>query len=398
METLYYSFYQQIKNLNTNFIRFLYKEIDWNDRLISIIGARGSGKTTLLLQYIKNNFGNTPKNVLYVSLDNFWFQGHSLWETAQEFVQMGGKLIVIDEVHKYANWSQEIKNIYDSFPTISIIFTGSSILEVFKGEADLSRRMISYHLHGLSFREFLNFENNLTFSSISLKDLQLNHLQIAAEITNEISILPHFQNYLKYGYYPYYKESKAKYAIKLQQTINAILEFDLPSIEKIDYCSIIKIKKLLYILSKKCPFTPNVTQLSEIVGVSRNTLLSFIQYLSRAQLLISIEQKGKSLSVLAKPEKIYLNNPNICYAIAENEPNLGTIRETNFANQLIVKHKLQTSSIGDFLIDDKIIVEVGGKNKSFSQINNIENSFLALDNIEIGYGNKIPLWLFGFLY
>ncbi|MDR1760911.1 MAG: AAA family ATPase, partial [Bacteroidales bacterium] len=305
MESLQKTFYQLLSRTNTDFIRYLYAGIRWNNRLIAITGARGSGKTTMILQYIKQHFGTTPKDVLYVSLDNIWFSNHSLWDLANDFDKMGGKYLFIDEVHKYGNWSQEIKNIYDSFPDLKVVFTGSSMLEIYKGSADLSRRAIHYTLNGLSFREFIALEKGIEFPVISFVDLLENHLEFAGQINEKIKPLPLFLQYLQEGYYPYYKEDSEMYSEKLLHTINVILETDLPTIENIEIHTTKKIKQLLLVLAQKVPFTPNITNLAGMIDVSRKSLLNYLVFLEKAQLLNLLQQDVSGLRTLSKPEKIY---------------------------------------------------------------------------------------------
>lgn len=398
MEELYYIFIRQLKNVNLNFFRYLHKQIDWSNRLIFILGARGSGKTTLLLQHIKNEFGETPQNVLYASLDHIWFSANKLYNLGVSFVMQGGEYLFLDEVHKYKNWSQEIKNLYDAFPELNIIVTGSSILEIYKGNADLSRRAVQYLLHGMSFREYLSYENQLHSDAIPLDEIVENHVEICANLTKEVKVLPAFANYLNYGYYPYYKENIPSYHNRLIQTVNIVLESDLPAIEKIDYYSIDKIKQLLYIIAQMVPFTPNISQLSQQIGVSRNSLLSYIRYLERSQIILTLEQKKGKLGKLTKPEKIYLNNSNYNYAFAgSHSPDKGNVRETFFCNQLKPVVESSFTEKTDFKVDNYYF-EIGGKNKGKEQIAGLENAYIAADDIELGFGNKIPLWLFGFLY
>ncbi len=398
METLFQNFYQRLNRTNVAFKRYLTSKIHWNNRLIAITGARGAGKTTLLLQHIKSTFGNAPKQVLYASLDNIWFAGNKLFDLASDFVQQGGLFLFLDEVHKYPNWSQEIKNIYDSFPDLKVVFTGSSILEIYKGNADLSRRAIHYTLHGMSFREYLLLEKGIDFPVVKLEELLDNHLSLAQQVNEKIKPIPLFQSYLKEGYYPYYKEDIEFYTIKLLNTINVILDVDLPVVEKIEVYSIQKIKQLLLIIAQRVPFTPNISELAALIGVSRNSLLAYLTLLHKAQLINLLNQDVSGLRLLAKPEKIYLNNANLIYALENNKPDLGNIRETFFFNQLQVVSKVTSSPKTDFTVNNFYQFEVGGKNKGHEQVTGIDNAYWALDNIEYGIGNKIPLWLFGFLY
>jgi predicted AAA+ superfamily ATPase len=398
MEALFDFFYRELRKTDLSFQRYLIDEIDWNARLSAITGARGTGKTTMLLQYIKKTFGNSPKNALYVSLDNIWFSGNRLFDLANDFEKQGGKYLFIDEVHKYENWSQEIKNIYDCFSRLTVVFTGSSMLEIYRGNADLSRRTVHYVLHGMSFREFLKYEQNVDLDKFTLDALLQNHIEIAGAINDKIKPLPLFNAYLKLGYYPYYKENKQFYLSKLANTVNLILEMDLPAVESIEIYSIRKIKKLLWIISQSVPFTPKMTDLAANLGISRNSLLNYLTILERGGLINLLQSSAKSVNSLAKPEKIYLNNTNQIYAFDANKPNIGNLRETFFFNQLSTVADVSSAKRADFTVNDKYVFEVGGKNKGHEQIVDLENAYLALDNLEYGYANKIPLWLFGMLY
>lgn len=398
MESLFSSFNTIIEQTDTKFIRYIYSDINWNNRLIAITGARGCGKTTLLLQHIKKAYSNRINEVLYVSLDNIWFTTHNLVQLADEFNRNGGKILFLDEVHKYPSWSIEIKNIYDSYPNLKIVFTGSSLLEIYKSEADLSRRAITYHLYGLSFREFIELEYGIKLKTYSLDDIISNHINIASEINKEIKPIPAFKEYLKYGYFPFFKEDKNTYLQRLLNTLNTILEVDLPSSQKIDFYSIHKIKKLFYIMSSLVPFTPNITQLSKEIDVTRISLLNYLTYLEKAQAILMLNKDALGMKYLAKPEKIYLANTNYAFALAGDKTNIGSIRETFFYNQLMVRNDVLFSNKTDFFINNKYSFEVGGKNKTNKQIKDIEDSFVVKDDIEIGYFNNIPLWLFGFLY
>ena len=398
MENLYKTFYQLLSRTDSVFVRYLYPKIRWQNRLIAITGARGSGKTTLILQHIRKNFGESPKDVLYVSLDNIYFSNNRLLDLAHDFDKMGGKYLFIDEVHKYENWSVEIKNIYDSLPDLKVVFTGSSMLEIYKGKADLSRRVAHYTLHGLSFREFLLFEKGIDFPVLELEDLLENHIAIANRINKQIKPLPLFQQYLKEGYYPYYKEDSEIYLDRLLQTVNVVLETDLPAVENIEVQTIKKIKQLLFIIAQRVPFTPNIKELSEILGVSRRSLLNYLIYLEKAQLVGLLQQDVSGLKTLSKPEKIYLDNCNLSFALETEKPDMGNMRETFFFNQLKTVSKIISGGKPDFKINNKYSIEVGGKNKGHEQMMGIPDAYFALDNLEYGFMNKIPLWLFGFLY
>ncbi|MFI3261438.1 MAG: AAA family ATPase [Rikenellaceae bacterium] len=397
MEGLLNNHIRLISATNTTYYRYLYKDIDWSNRLIGITGARGTGKTTMILQHIKSTFEDLGK-ALYISLDNIYFTKNSLLDFAERFNAYGGTHLFIDEVHRYPNWSIEIKNIYDSFPDMSVVFTGSSILEIYKSNADLSRRAISYRLTGLSFREYLNFEMGCDFPTYTLADILKNHFNIAAELTSKIKVMLHFENYLQSGFYPFYKENPVSYHARLQNVVNTILENDLPSVEKVEYNTIIKIKKLLVILSSLVPYVPNIQSLSTEIESNRALTIKYLGYLQRAGLIILLNSEGKGKSRMAKPDKIFLDNTNVLYALCDLNVNKGTLRETFFVNQCRAVHSVAVGKKGDFSIDNKFTFEVRGKNKSYKQIKDMEDSYIAMADIELGFGNKIPLWLFGFLY
>jgi len=398
MEKLIQSFQSRIKSIDLSFKRYLWNEINWENRLIAITGARGVGKTTILLQYIKETFKNNIENVIYVSLDNLYFSKNTLSDFADEFVKQGGKYLFLDEVHKYPNWSIEIKNIYDSYAELSIIFTGSSALDILKGKGDLSRRIIIYKLNGLSFREFLELKHKITFPSFSLNEILENSNELSNQINSQIKPLKYFDEYLKLGYYPFFMEDEQGYYQRIEQTVSQIIENDLMTIERIDFSTIQNIRKLLAVIAEIVPFKPNVLKLSKQVEISRETLIKYLYWLSRADLLLLLQTDTYGISKMNKPEKIYLNNSNLIYALTDSVPNTGTIRETFFYNQMKVKHQVRYTDKGDFLIDNKILFEIGGKNKTQKQIAGLENAYIAADNIEYAFKNTIPVWLFGFIY
>lgn len=398
MRHLFSTFHQLIERTNTDFTRYLYHEIRWESRLIAITGARGSGKTTLLLQYIRNNFPLYSNEVLYTSLDHIWFTTHSLLDLADEFHRLGGKALFLDEVHKYPSWSTEIKNIYDCYPDLKVVFTGSSLLEIHRGEADLSRRAVVYHLHGMSFREFLELEYGVRVPFLPLPELLKHHIEVAMQTGKEIRPLAAFKEYLLYGYFPFYKEDKPFYHEKLLATLNTILDVDLPATERIDYYSISKIKKLFAILSRLVPCIPNISTLSRELGVSRISLLNYLFYLKKAQALLLLDKEASGIKQLAKPEKIYLGNTNYAYALGGDRTDIGNVRETFFFTQLHVRHTVTYSPKVDFTIDETYHFEVGGRNKTQQQLAGLENGYLAVDDVETGFGREIPLWEFGILY
>jgi len=398
MQQLFSTFYLQLNRVSTDFRRYLYNEIHWQNRLIAIMGSRGAGKTTLLLQHIKLNFHPSSGEVLYASLDNLWFSTHTLIELADEFAKQGGKYLYLDEVHNYLGWSREIKNIYDSYPDMKIVFTGSSLLEVYKGGADLSRRAITYQLFGLSFREFLEFEYGIKHDAVSVDDIMVNHSKLAMKIVNEIKPLVAFNEYIRFGYFPYYKEDKELYYMRLLSTLNTIIEVDLPAMEKIDYYSVVKIKKLFAVLADLVPFTPNVAQLSHDIETTRVSLLNYLYYLDKAHAIMLLNKVSVGIKQMSKPDKVYLGNTNYAFALGGEQANIGNVRESFFMSQVRVKHTVAFSNVVDFKIAEKYNVEIGGKNKTKKQIAGVDDAFMVLDNIEVGYGNQIPLWVFGMSY
>lgn len=396
MEDLMLEFQQKLRTISNNFERYLIKEIDLQNRLIVIKGARGAGKTTLLLQLAKFYLPNDRS--LYVSLDHIHFYKNTLYDLAKQFELFGGKHLLLDEVHKYPNWSREIKLIYDNLPTLQVIFTSSSLLQIYKSESDLSRRAVSYHLKELSFREFIALETKIVLPAFTLEEILSNHQAASHEILAKIKPLPLFEKYLKIGAYPYFIENENTYLQKLQNTINLVIETDIMAVEHVNYETLVKLKKLLVTIASSVPFTPNISKLSLLVGVSRNMLLACIKILQRAGLIIEIYKDATGIGVLTKPEKLYLNNTNLMHILASENTNVGTIRETFFLNQFIGLHEINLSLHSDFLINKKYTFEVGGKNKTKKQIQGILHAYVAKDTTEIGFANHIPLWLFGFMY
>ena len=397
MKDLFELFISNLNNLNFQFKRYLAEKIDWSSRLTAVTGARGVGKTVMMLQHIRDSYEINEK-VLYASLDNIYFSANTLGDMADIFVKNGGEILFLDEVHKYPDWSIEIKNLYDNYPNLKIVFSGSSILNINKGYADLSRRAVSFLMQGMSFREYLLLEKEFDFPVVSLDDILNNHLDISKNICREIKPIAEFKNYLKYGYYPYYRESKDMYHQKLMSTLNVIIESDLPSVHSVEYKNINKLKKLIYVISSSVPFKANVTKLAERIGVSRNTIIMFFDFLEQAQIINYVNTPQKGLGYLTKPEKIYMNNTNQMFALSKEAVNKGNLRETFFLNQISAVHTVHLPEKGDFLADGQFTFEIGGKNKTNSQIKGIPDSYIAMDDIEFGYKNTIPLWLFGFLY
>ena len=386
-----------INGLKTRFRSNFHDKIQWNERLVGIKGARGVGKTTFILQHIHETFG-LSRDCLYVSLDDIAFPYKNLVQLAEEFEKSGGKYLFLDEIHKYVNWSQELKNIYDSFPDLHVVFTGSSILDILKGKADLSRRAVVYRMQGLSFREFLQIETEKPFQQFTLDELLQNHEQLALEINQKVKPFQYFDKYLRYGYYPYYLENIENYTFKLSNTISLMIETDLPLLSNVDIQYLGKIKKFLNLLSSNIPFKPNVTNLAAGIGISWQSVINYLHYLDEAEIIKTIYFEGKDIKSLSKPEMIYLHHPNHFYVFNDEVVNKGSLRESFFVNQLSNKYKVEKAKRGDFVVNEKFYFEIGGKNKTYHQIAGIQNSYIAADDIEYGFNNKIPLWLFGFLY
>ena len=373
--------------------RYFFETIAF-DTMTGILGARGVGKTTFLLWYLKNAPISNAKK-LYVSADSIKID--SLFDLAKRFQKEGGELLIIDEIHKYAGFEAELKKIYD-FLNLQVVFSGSSALEIDNAKADLSRRVIVHEIEGMSFREFLEIKHGMTFATYDLKEILEHHVDIAFEVSERFSVEVNFKEYLQYGYYPFYFDKKSHYLLKLNETINTVLEVDIPSIFPIEYHNITNLKKLIKLICNAHPYTPNIKELLAKMGLGEDyrTLYRYIDYLHKAKILKAIRAKNKGDNIFTKPDKIYLNNTNLHYSYC-NDANIGTVREVFFASMLFA-HTLTIPKKGDFLVDEKYLFEIGGKNKSFKQIKDMSDSFVVSDDIEIGSGNKIPLWLFGFLY
>ncbi len=388
--------------------RYLYQTIGWTSRCLGILGARGTGKTTLMLQHINEHYPASEK-ALYISLDHPRFQALSLYDFGKEFFAYGGRLLLLDEVHKFAGWAGHVKTLYDACPELQIVFSGSSILQMHDQNADLSRRAVIHYLHGMSFREYLLLKHQQTFPVLSLNDITENHQAHTRKICDRIKPLAHFINYLRIGYYPFFLEGEDVYGLKLTNVINQVLETDLPVAGGVDIRQIAKLKKLIAFLAVNVPSMVNIQKLSSMTEISRPKIYSYLERLHQARLLNLVRQSGSGYKMLSKPDKIYLENPNLAHALSETV-NPGTIRETFFLNQIhnaLMPHPaspeiaVHTSDYGDFsiIVQDKAYVfEIGGKTKTGKQIRGIDNAYIAADGIESGFGRKIPLWIFGFLY
>ncbi len=389
MEKLILRYNYLLEQTSTKFVRYNHDSIDWNDRMIAIVGARGVGKTTLMLQHIKMHL---PKQeTIYVSADDMYFTSHNLLDFAEEFHRSGGRYLYIDEVHKYAGWSKEIKLIYDYLPNLNIVLTGSSILDIFRGTDDLSRRVLLYRMHGMSFREYLNMRYKLNLPTYSLEEV-LNHEVKAEGVEFPLAA---FKEYLRNGYYPF--AERGNYYERLLQTVHTTLETDIPLYANMNATTSVKLKQLMDIIAQSVPFKPNYSSLSKLMGIDRKTLTDYLTYMAKAGMLLQLRENAGSISSLGKVEKIYLNNTNLAYLLGNENANIGNIRETFFLNQTSVVGNVTSSTKSDFTIG-KYAFEVGGRKKGNSQIEGIDNAFVVKDDIEYGFLHTIPLWHFGFLY
>ena len=388
--------YQKIEKLHSyEYKRYFHKVVDFSDKMVGILGSRGAGKTTFILQHLQALDVASHKK-LYFSADSIALADVSLYEVADSFAKAGGEVLAIDEIHKYKNFEHELKEIYD-FLDIKVIFSGSSALQLEHKKADLSRRAVLYRVHGLSFREFLELKLGKTYPTYTLDTLLEDHMDIAKELTTTLKPFEYFKEYLQYGYFPYYFENPNSYGLKLEETVNTVIESDLPIIFNIEAQNIQKLKQLIAMICASKPYELNITKLSQRIGINRSTLYQYIHYLSMGNLLYSLKDNTKGDSIFIKPSKLYLGNANLSYVYCQNQE-IGTVREQFFINMLIPNHVLSYPKKGDFLVDDTYTFEVGGKNKGFEQIKNVKSSFIVADDIEVGYGNKIPLWLFGMMY
>ena len=398
LQKLYETSSRLIREVPMTLKRHLYSQINWDSRLICIRGPKGAGKTTLVLQHIHEAFPKDDGKALFVSLDNIWFSTHDVADLADWHWKHGGTHLFLDEVHHLKSWQTIIKNIYDSYPSLNIVYTGSSMLQLETGSGDLSRRRVPYTLPVMSFLEYLQFENILEHEPISFNSLIKNHHAIASDICAKTRILEHFANYQKHGCYPFYKEGINEYDIRLREVVNQILEIDYPMVEDVSVATIVKAKKMLLIIAESVPQTPKMSQLYRELETDRNHGLKLLKALVRAGLLQLLSSENVSLKNMSRPDKIYLDNVNLMHALV-NDVDIGCARETFVLNQLrSAGHEVTYPPQGDFLVDDRYLFEVGGSGKSFSQIKNIPDSFIAADDIETGRGNKIPLWMFGLLY
>ena len=389
MERLTELFKRLLNLTDTTFVRYLHDRIDWSSRMIGITGPRGVGKTTMLLQHIKRYL--PVDNTLFVNADDIYFAEHRLFDMASEFYKYGGKHLYIDEIHKYQDWSKELKMIYDYFPDLQVVFTGSSILEIYTGNADLSRRVLSYYLQGLSFREYLAMAKNIYLPVYTLSEI----LGLKVEMPETERPLALFKEYIEKGYYPFF--SDPGYEIRLRNIVNTTVENDIPAYANLNPASTKKIRQLLYVISKSVPFKPNFTKIGQMIDLHRNQVADFMFYLEKAGIIAQSREKTEGIRQLGKVEKTYMDNTNLAYALSDNIPEIGNIRETFFLSQMKINNTVFSSDKADFQIDG-ITFEIGGPNKGQKQIQGMENAYIVKDEIEYGYRNIIPLWHFGFNY
>ena len=391
MEKLYELYAKKLKTVSTDFVRYLYDQINWDSQLIVIMGARGVGKTTMVLQRILMT--GTKKESLYISADNTFFAGNTLYDIATKFAQEGGKVLYIDEVHKYQDWSKEVKMMYDFLPDLKVVITGSSILELIRGtDADLSRRAIRYKLEGLSFREYLNFSLGLNIPAYSLEEILEGNVELPEEVKYPLA---HFREYLSKGYFPFFKQDD--YYQRLENVINQTMEVDIPTYAKMNVSTARKLKQLLYVISRSVPFKPNFTEIGRAISSDRGTVADHMVYMEKSTLIRQLNFPPDGMDLVQKVDKIYLGNTCFIHALADGNPEIGNIRETFFYCAMCVNHKVTSSPSADFIVEGHTF-EVGGKSKKQKQIKNVNDAFVVKDDIENAYMNVIPLWTFGFNY
>lgn len=399
METLFAKQDRLLSLTSTEIIRTLMYQINWDAQLVAIKGPRGVGKTTLMLQYMKQHYEVYSREVLYCTLDSVYFSNHTLLELVDVFVKNGGKHLFLDEVHKYPTWSKEIKEVYDMYPDLKVVFSASSLLNILNADADLSRRCIPYEMQGLSFREFLLFYKQLDLPICTLEEVLTSPGNICSEVNKVCRPLPLFREYLQYGYYPFYLKNQIDYYTSIEQVVNFIVETELPQLCGIDVGNVRKIKALLGILASSVPFEVDISKLATTIGIHRNTVIEYLNSLEKAKLLHLLYADLLSVKKMQKPDKIYLDNPNLLYALASNPVKIGTARETFVVNQLSCDHEIEYGKkTGDFKVNGKYTLEVGGEGKTYNQIADVPDSYILADGIETPYRCKLPIWVVGFLY
>ena len=399
MEELFAKQEAILRATSLDIVRGYMSQIHWEAPMLCLRGARGVGKSTLLRQYVKQHFPAGSEEVLYCTLDSVYFSSHSILEVAERFHQHGGRLLILDEVHKYHAWSREVKEIADLYPDMQVFLSGSSMLNLLDGDADLSRRCVGYNMPGLSLREYLQFYKGIELEAHTLDEILENPKGIAAGINEACCPLQHFHDYLRFGYYPYYLHNAIDYYTLIEQTLNYVIEVELPLLRGVDILKHRKLKALMSVLSHMVPYEVDITKLAANIGAGRNTVIGYLRDLSDAGMLNLLYSDLLSVKKLQKPDKIYLNNPNLQYALGGAQTNPGTVRECFAINQLMQRHTVEYGKQnGDFKVDGRITLEIGGKGKNFNQIADVENSYIFADDMEMPRGNKLPLWLLGFMY
>ena len=400
MDSLFLKHDRYYTETSTEIVRECIGEIDWDARLISIQGPKGVGKSTLIRQFIKLNYPPHSRKALYCSMDSLYFSSHSISELVESFVSMGGERLFLDEINKYAGpWSTELKELYDLYPRLKVVISGSSLLKILNSDADLSRRCVRHDIQGLSFREYLRFYRGLDFPKVSLESILASPFELADSVMSKCHPLEYFKDYLRNGYYPFYLEGAKSYYTRIEQAVCYTLEVELPELRLVDISGVVKLKKLMDIISDQVPFELDASKLSRAVGATRETVVQYLHYLGRAKMLNLLFSGSKDYAKLARPDKLYLENSNMLYALCSNSPEIGTVRETFAVNHLGVDHKVEYGKErGDFKVDGKYTFEVGGSDKGFSQIAGVKDSYVLADDIEVPSGRKIPLWMIGFIY
>ncbi len=399
METLFEKQDALLRATDMSIIRSFMNDVNWEAPMLCIRGPRGVGKSTLLRQYVKQHYEPGSEEVLYCSMDWVYFSQHSMLEVAEKFYKRGGKLLIFDEVHKYEQWSREVKEVSETYPNLQIFLSGSSMLKLLDGDADLSRRCRGYDMPGLSFREYLRFYKGIELPASTLEEILENPKGIAATVNGVCRPLQHFHDYLKYGYYPFYLTNPIDYYALIEQAVNYVIDVELPQLKNVNSSNCRKIRALLCVLSQQVPFDVDITKLATMTELQRNTVLEYLNHLKGAKLLNLLFSDLLSVKKMQKPDKIYLENPNLLYALATTPVKIGTARECFAVNQLSYAHTVEYGKTqGDFKVDGKWIFEVGGEKKTFDQIADLPNSYILADDIEMPHGNKLPLWMIGFLY
>lgn len=379
-----------IERTETRFVRYMYDQFPWDNRMTALVGPRGVGKTTLLLQYIKKEL--STRDTLYVSAEMVYFASHTLFDTAMRFVQLGGRHLFIDEIHKYQGWATELKLIYDNLPDLHVVFTGSSVLDIYKGTADLSRRVLIFHMQGMSFREYLNMELGLSIPVFTLQQVVDHEVRLPQQVQHP---LQHFSDYLRHGYYPFYREKG--FHMRLSQVVGMTLENDIPTYANYTVGVARKLKQLMQVVADSVPFKPNMSTIATTIKADRNLLPDYFDLMEKAGMIAQLRESTKGIRSLGKVEKVYLDNTNLAFALSTEQPDTGNLRETFFFNQMRVGQQVYNSPISDFLISGKTF-EIGGRKKGQQQIAKAQEGYVVKDDIETGMGNTLPLWTFGLSY